>query len=262
MSNELAITDGTAKALSIIGGDLKALNPQERVEYYLAMCEGNDLDARTKPYEYIDLRGKIVLYLTGGGAAQIASKRGVSTEITYSETENGCRVVRARAWEIKTGRSTESSAYVPIDGLKGEAYGNACMKAETKAKRRAIIALTGMTAMDETELETTPAKTIAVDHATGEIMETRFSPPPPQLSAKPETPAHVAPLAERIKAACGKCNPATLSALLKRDIPNATKYLSSATTEQLAELDAALAEQETAVKEDPFADDEAEGGAG
>lgn len=238
MAGEVTVVDGAQKALAIIGGDLKGLSPQERVDYYVSLCEGNGLDWRTKPYEYIDMRGKVVLYLTGGGAAQIASIRGVSTEITHTENDNGNRVVRVRAWD-KSGRSTESSAYVPIEGLKGENYGNACMKCETKAKRRAIIALTGMTTIDESELETTPARAITVDHNTGEIMEAKLS-QPVAIPAKPSVANHVKVMGDRIKAVMGSCTEKTLEALLGRSEGKPSVYLTNATPEQLAEVNTAL----------------------
>src|SRR6202008_2665643 len=53
---------------------------------------------------------------------------------------------------------------------KGEALGNALMKASTKAKRRATLSICGLGMLDETELETIPTAMPAhVDKDTGEV---------------------------------------------------------------------------------------------
>ena len=57
---------------------------------------------------------------------------------------------------LPDGRCTESIGAVNIAGLKGEAYANAIMKAETKAKRRATLDLLGLGVLDESETESIP----------------------------------------------------------------------------------------------------------
>jgi len=81
----------------------------------------------------------------------------VSHAITAREIVEaaGVYVVTARA-SLPDGRYTDSLGAVNISGLKGDAYGNAMMKAETKAKRRATLDLLGLGMMDETETETIP----------------------------------------------------------------------------------------------------------
>jgi hypothetical protein len=54
---------------------------------------------------------------------------------------------------LPDGRCTESIGAVSIINLKGEAYANAVMKAETKAKRRATLDLLGLGVLDESEAE-------------------------------------------------------------------------------------------------------------
>lgn len=160
--------EGASKALAIIDGDLKVLTDAERVDYYFSLCEGFGLDPRTKPLEYMNFKGKVVLYMTAGGAQQVAAKNDVSTRIVREGVVNGCIKFTAEA-RTKDGRSTESSALIHIEGLKGDAYCNAVMKCETKAKRRAILSLCGMAVMDESEIETTPAIRIDANPLTGEI---------------------------------------------------------------------------------------------
>jgi hypothetical protein len=63
--------------------------------------------------------------------------------------------------------------------MRGD-FGNALMKAVTKAKRRLTLSLVGLGWLDETEVETIPgAKPVAVDAGTGEIINPTPSLPSP-----------------------------------------------------------------------------------
>jgi hypothetical protein len=74
----------------------------------------------------------------------------------------GVYIVTSKA-SLPDGRCTESIGAVNIQGLKGEAYANAIMKAETKAKRRATLDLLGLGVLDESEAESIPnATTVAL----------------------------------------------------------------------------------------------------
>ena len=67
----------------IIGGDLSKLSPQERTSYYMSVCESLNLNPLTKPFEYINLNGKLTLYATRNCAEQLRKNNGVSvTEMT------------------------------------------------------------------------------------------------------------------------------------------------------------------------------------
>ena len=46
----------------IAKGDLSKLTPGERTQYYVQVCESVGLNPLTKPFEYITLNGKLVLY--------------------------------------------------------------------------------------------------------------------------------------------------------------------------------------------------------
>ncbi len=88
----------------------------------------------------------------------------VSHLITSRDTnqEAGVYIVTSKA-SLPDGRCTESIGAVNIAGLKGEAYANAIMKAETKAKRRATLDLLGLGVLDESEAESIPnATTVAL----------------------------------------------------------------------------------------------------
>ena len=141
----------------IINGDLGRLSPAEKVTYYNGYCQRLGLDPFTKPFDLLKLSGREILYCTRSGAQQLNKLHNVSHSITSRETnaDAGVYLVTSRAC-LPDGRCTESIGAVNIQGLKGEAYANAVMKAETKAKRRATLDLLGLGVLDESEMDTLP----------------------------------------------------------------------------------------------------------
>lgn len=149
----------------IIRGDISGLNKEQKLQYYKYTCERVGLDPEAQPFQYIKLQGKEVLYLVRAGAQQLNQLHKVSHQITSRELipDAGIYQVTARASQ-PDNRYTESIGAVNIQGLKGDAYANAIMKAETKAKRRSTLDLLGLGMLDETEVETIPnAKTVEVE---------------------------------------------------------------------------------------------------
>jgi hypothetical protein len=142
--------------LALVEGDLSRLTPAERLGYFRQVCESMGLNPLTKPLEYLRLNGKLILYATKNATDQLRSLRRVSVLITSREIVDGLVVVTARA-SLPDGRTDESIGAIPIEGLKGEAKANALMKCETKARRRATLALCGLSVLDESELDTLPS---------------------------------------------------------------------------------------------------------
>lgn len=139
----------------IIKGDLSQLSSEQKVAYYKALCERLGLDHVTKPFEIISMKGKEVVYATRACAAQLNKLYRVTHKIlTRETTSNGeYYIVTARASLVSEKyRYTESIGAVYIKGLSGEAFCNAMMKAETKAKRRSTLDLLGLGILDETEI--------------------------------------------------------------------------------------------------------------
>lgn len=143
----------------IILGDLKRLSPEERLTYYAKVCESLGLNPLTRPFEYITLNGKEVLYARRDATDQLRRIHNVSVEITSREQVGEVYVVTAKA---RMGdRVDESIGAVSLAGLKGDALANAYMKAETKAKRRVTLSICGLGFLDETEVETIPGAQVA-----------------------------------------------------------------------------------------------------
>lgn len=135
----------------LVTGDLSALSPQQRVEYYNATCKSLGLNPLTRPFDYSVLNGKTVLYARKDCTEQLRKIHGVSLRVSSRELVGDVYVVTVTARDT-TGREDESTGAVAVAGLKGENLANAYMKAETKAKRRATLSLCGLGLLDETEV--------------------------------------------------------------------------------------------------------------
>jgi hypothetical protein len=154
--NEVAKHEGSSLIADIVlKGDLSALRPEQKVEYYNRFCESLGLNALTRPFQYIRLSGKEVLYATKDATEQLRKINGVSITSVDAKQVGDVYVVTASG-EDKTGRKDTSTGAVPIANLKGDALANALMKAETKAKRRLTLSICGLGILDETEIETIP----------------------------------------------------------------------------------------------------------
>lgn len=175
MTNELILSkEDQNKNMSkiedlMIKGDLSKLSDGERVNYYKMVCESMNLNPLTKPFDYILLNGKLTLYATKNCTEQLRKLNGVSIESLDDKVVDDLYIVKAHARD-KTGRTDTSTGAVNIGNLKGEPKANAIMKAETKAKRRVTLSISGLGWCDESEVESIPgAKTVPVNHETGEI---------------------------------------------------------------------------------------------
>lgn len=156
----------------LLGGDLKNLSVAERLAYYNNICLSLDLNPLTRPFEYLNLSGKIVLYARKDCTEQLRTKRHVSVRIVSREVVEGIYVVTAQASMQDDSapdgiRFDESIGAVPIDKLMGEARTNALMKGETKAKRRVTLSICGLGMLDETEVDSIPgAKVVEAEGKT------------------------------------------------------------------------------------------------
>jgi hypothetical protein len=136
----------------MIAGDLSKLTPQQRSNYYMALCGSLGLNPMTKPFDYINLNGKLTLYAKRDAGDQLRKLYGISIAITDKKVEDGIFYVTAKATD-KFGRSDEDMGAVNIAGLKGDALANASLKAITKAKRRVTLSICGLGILDESEVE-------------------------------------------------------------------------------------------------------------
>lgn len=146
------VSSGDIIETVMVKGDLAKLTADERNAYYVRMCEAVGVNPVTRPFEYITLNGRMVLYARKDCTDQLRKKNGISvTDLTESERE-GVYVVTAKVSD-HDGRTDIAKGAVNIAGVKGEALANAIMKAETKSKRRATLSICGLGMLDETEVE-------------------------------------------------------------------------------------------------------------
>ena len=137
----------------VLEGNLASLQPDERVAYYARVCESLGLNPLTRPFEYITLNSKLVLYARRDAADQLRKLRGISVDRLERERTDDLAIVTAYGTDL-TGRIDSAIGAVSIKGLSGEALANALMKAETKAKRRMTLSLAGLGWLDEAEVDT------------------------------------------------------------------------------------------------------------
>jgi len=159
----------------LVEGDLSGLTTEQRVAYYREVCEGLGLNPLTKPFAYIKLNGKLILYALKDCTEQLRKRHGVSVTAMEGRLIGDVYVVTA-AFRDREGRDDQATGAVPVKGLTGEALANAYMKAETKCKRRGTLSICGLGMLDETEVESIP----------GAVVE--GVPQPPRLALEPPPP--------------------------------------------------------------------------
>lgn len=171
MSNAMATRAETSIIEQVmILGDLSKLTPEQRVSYYMETCKSLGLNPMTRPFDYINLSGKLTLYAKKDTTEQLRKIHEVTIDnldITYPDD----LVVVTVAGHDKTGRRDTDIGVVTIGTLKGDAKANAVMKAITKAKRRFTLSICGLGWMDETEIETVPGARPVKVTDDGEIID-------------------------------------------------------------------------------------------
>lgn len=226
-------TNDTLYESLALRGDISGLNPKEKARYYGELCTRLGLDPYTQPFIPLKLNGKEVLYASRGATDQLARLHRVTRSVVSRERVDDVYVVTVRA-ELPSGRAEDSIGAVALGAQKGDALANALMKAETKAKRRATLALLGLGLLDESELETIPARAMVplhdemgatVDAESGELTDPpapvhRLHAAPAQDDAPPADEAEAyAELGEQMAAATADTREtleAEITALTKR----------------------------------------------
>lgn len=157
MSSELANSASAVAIESFVTrGDWSQLSPLDRARAYTHVCAQHGLNPMSQPFAFLRLNGKEVLYATRGATDQLAAMHKVTRKIIDGPKVidiAGSKVAYCVAEaSLPGGRSETATATLPVADPV-----NLYMKLETKAKRRATIALLGLAMLDETELTTIPA---------------------------------------------------------------------------------------------------------
>jgi hypothetical protein len=166
--------DKEALNQAMMTGDLGQLTPEARQNYYLALCLSSGLNPLTRPFIVITAEsGEKVWYATKECAEQLRKLHHVSMRVLSREhTDDGMYIVTVEA-RLPSGRVEEAQGIVPMtkqkgtwetsqagkryfkearstDGtpltqpLFGKERADAYHRAESKAKRRATLALCGL----------------------------------------------------------------------------------------------------------------------
>lgn len=148
-------------------GDLGRLSEQQQLQYYIYECNRIGLDPASRPFVWLKLNGKLVLYADRRCGDMLSTKHGFTTEIVEGpciKEFGNVSVLYCRARARGTnGRSAEDVGTLPTSDIV-----NGVMKVLSKAVRRATLRLAGWGGLDETEIETIPehAKSPAASLAT------------------------------------------------------------------------------------------------
>lgn len=151
MSKQLSIRQSSSIERVLVQGDLSGLTEDQRLEYASRVCKAIGISLLFKPFDYISLKGRLVLYPNRACTEQLRKKHKVSIRITKRERVDNLYVVTAQALMGK--KEDEAIGAVNIGGLRGEELANALMKAETKAKRRVTLSICGLGMLDEVEVK-------------------------------------------------------------------------------------------------------------
>jgi hypothetical protein len=159
----LSLSEQVEKVL--IQGDLSPLTPEQRVSYYKAVCLSCNLNPLTGPFQYILFREpggntRLQLYATKSATEQLRKIHCVSVTSSKKEIIGDQCIYEVEVCD-RTGRTDSAAGIVPLykfkDGKRidfdGVEWANACMKAHTKAKRRATLSIVGLGFIDESELD-------------------------------------------------------------------------------------------------------------
>jgi hypothetical protein len=137
-------------------GDLTELNPEQRATHYTQVCEAMGIDYRLQPLKYIavdDPNGgrKTILYALRGATDQIRKNRGIKITKLTKEFIEDVVIFTAEATD-KDGVTDISTGAVSMKNKKGSELAEVIMSAETKAKRRVTLSISGSGLLDELEV--------------------------------------------------------------------------------------------------------------
>jgi hypothetical protein len=180
----------------VMDGDLSKIAEEKRPHLIMALCRHIGVDPIERPFLVFADGKKTVLYAARACTSALCRERGISRQIVSIQevTMAGQSVIIARARAtMPDGRFDESTGVVPVlqedtqwkegsDGKRRKTTigwrdptpheaANLPMKAETKAKRRAVLDLVGLGMPDESEIETIRgARRGRVDMVTGDVV--------------------------------------------------------------------------------------------
>jgi len=131
----------------VLTQDMSTLRPVQQIAFI--QWEKNRLGVKGHCIDLLENKktGKVVPYYNDECATQMKHNRGASVKYTDRgfETLGDTTLFRVVCEVTKAdGRTEPRTAYLDVSGLKGQELGNALMKAESKAHRRAVLKSFGL----------------------------------------------------------------------------------------------------------------------
>jgi hypothetical protein len=159
-------------------GDLAQLTNEQRVGYYLDLCRSLGLNPRSRPFDWLLLDNRLILYPNKSCAEQIRAAHQISVKVLRREPVGELFVVEVEG-RTPDGRTDVSSKYVPLTKWDRQAgrhvrlnsgdLANAYAKAETGAKRRLAFSMVGLAALPDPD-EIKGGRVVVVD-GSGHVIE-------------------------------------------------------------------------------------------
>jgi len=172
----------------LLQGDLGKLSNEDQTKYVLGLCRSLGLNPLTQPFQWIVLDGKLTLYARKNCTDQLRAIHNIDIRpVSAGALEIGGQqyadvyTVTVQA-VLPTGRTDIEVGAVSIRGLSGLDLANAVMRASTKAKRRATLSISGLSFLDESELDSVR---FAMPERSDEVR--RVQPPPALTPPTPKT---------------------------------------------------------------------------
>jgi hypothetical protein len=142
------------------------------------LCRSLGLNPRSRPFDWLVLDNRLVLYPNKSCAEQIRAAHQISVKVLRREPVGELFVVEVEG-RTPAGRTDVSSKYVPLTKwdrqsgrhvrLSSSELSNAYAKAETGAKRRLAFSMVGLAALPDPD-ELKGARPVVVD-GTGAVIE-------------------------------------------------------------------------------------------
>lgn len=162
-SSLASVSPEIAEAL-ILHGDISRLSSAQKTEYAAALCQKLGLELLTKPFQVLKFQGKEHLYPLKGATDQLRKKHRIALSVDRTWLENGLYFASVTG-TAPDGRTDSDIGYAIAGGIgedgkeflfRGEALGNALLKAVTKAKRRVTLSMCGLSMLSQEEIADMP----------------------------------------------------------------------------------------------------------
>jgi hypothetical protein len=162
-----------ARAHVLATGDLSKLSNEQRLAYYLLVCESLGLNSLSRPFDWLVLDELLVLYPNKSCAEQLRRQHEISIKPTRKEIVGDLFVYEVEG-RTPNGRTDFASKYVSLKdkygkALVGNKLGDAFAKAETGAKRRLVLSMVGLASPPDPD-EVENVRYVVVD-GSGRVIE-------------------------------------------------------------------------------------------